>query len=106
MRIVFTLVAVFVLVGRAGATVEEGTVAAIDGKGGFQVAIKGVVIDFEATSAVLQDDPSRRTPRFPSAYKDLRVGDYVEIRRGGKKVSGIRIIKRGAAPVPQPDPDE
>lgn len=89
--------------------VDEGTVTAIDGKGGFTIATKkNGVLELQAKTSVLQDDPSRRPGGSPHSYKELRVGDYIEVHfaKAKKTCLGIRIIKRGAPACPPPDPDK
>jgi len=78
-----------------------GNVLALDGKGGLQVLIsnKGVM-NFQAGKEVMGERPLLLPKIWPHLYKDLRVGDSIELQWGTDKsgkiiVENLRIVKRG-----------
>lgn len=86
----------------AAAVVDEGTVTAVDGKGGFQVATaRNGIITLEASRIIMGDEPRDKSKNWPDVYKSLRRGDFIEVRWGkdektGKPTAyGIAIKKRG-----------
>lgn len=108
MRVWLTLITVLALADPAGAAPsDEGTVTAKDGKGGFQVATKrNGTLDLQAGKRLLEDDPARRTGAYPHSYKELQVGDRIEVTWGATKIaSGVRIIRRAVVPCPPPESD-
>src|SRR5262245_44309320 len=84
----------------AEAAVDAGSVIAVDGKGAYQVATRrNGTIDFYASKRLFEDDPMQRTPSYPHGYKEIRVGDRIQLTWGHDKADrcigeGIRILKR------------
>ena len=86
----------------AESAVDEGTVTAIDGKSGFQVAtLRNGIIQLEASPVIMGKKPKYESKNWPDVYKSLRPGDLIEVDWGKDEKSGkptayrLAIKKRG-----------